>query len=146
MTEDVSARRAREFVQQAIDIATDVPEPFRVAVFSKVFDFFVTESRPSTSQNSKNPGGATAASATVHDVRSRKPRSSTGAKGVASDLIEAGFFDRARTVDAVAEHIKLNLARNFASKDLSKGLIRLVRDGRLRREKSEEGKLGYRKI
>jgi hypothetical protein len=145
MVEDLSAGPVKKLVQQAIDIATEVPEPFRVAVFSKVFDLFANSSEHRLSGSNAKNAAQPAERNSTNDERARKSRSSTGAKGMASQLIEAGFFDEARTVEAVAEHVSLNFARSFASKDLSTGLIRLVRDGRLRREKTEEGKLGYRK-
>ncbi len=141
MLEDKSERPVKELVQQAIDIATGVPEPFRVAVFSKVFDLFAGRSKAHFTESTLK----TARKSTTDDDRPQRARASTGPKGMASQLIEVGFFDEARTVEAVAEHINLNFARTFASKDLSKGLIRLVQDGRLRREKIEDGKLGYRR-
>lgn len=146
MEGEVPARRARELVQQAIDIASEVSEPFRVAVFTKVFDFLHSESGvPGTNQNAASASSSTERGATKFDRRPRKARSSTGAKGTASELVQTGYFDEARTVEDVIEHISLNLARSFPSKDLSKGLIRLVREGTLRREKSEDGKLRYRR-
>jgi hypothetical protein len=146
MEGEVSTRRAKELVQQAIDIAAEVSEPFRVAVFTKVFDFLHSESGVrDANQNAASEGSSTERGATNFDKRPRKGRSSTGAKGTASELIQRGYFDEARTVEDVIEHISLNLARSFPSKDLSKGLIRLVREGTLRREKSEDGKLRYRR-
>jgi hypothetical protein len=144
MMADSSTRPVKELVQQAIEVASEVPEQFKVAVFSKVFEFFAMESRVRPTISDLDRADEPTDKSANHESP-KKSRSSTGPKGMAAQLVEAGFFDEARTVEAVAEHINLNFARTFASKDLSKGLIRLVQDGRLRREKSEEGRLSYKR-
>jgi hypothetical protein len=97
MLEEVLARPVKELVQRAIDVAIEVPEPFKVAVFSKVFDFLAGTSNRTEDSSGKSARGLGRGHSSK-DERLKKPRLSTGPKGMASQLIEAGFFEEARTV------------------------------------------------
>jgi hypothetical protein len=138
---------AREIVGRALGVVDEVPAGLRAAAFCKTFDFLADGDEPeqpppgSVLNRRRHP--------TVQDrgegASSTKSRSSSGPKGLAERLLESGFFDEARSVEAVAGHMRLNYARTYLSKDVSKTLIRLVQEGKLRREKNADGKLLYKK-
>lgn len=144
MMDNARVGAAKQIVEAAIEIAKDVPVEFRAAAFSKVFEFFAGLPVAPVVRANDRRRARHLPPTTLNPENKRKPRASNGPKGLAVQLADGGFFAEPRTVEAVGEHISLNFARSVVSKDLSKALIRLVQQGRLRREKTEDGKLAYR--
>jgi hypothetical protein len=74
----------------------------------------------------------------------KKRRTSTsGSLATLTDLYNAGFFKERRTIGAISKHCSEKLALNFKSNELSPGLIRMVRNQQLDREKNTDGQFEY---
>lgn len=68
-----------------------------------------------------------------------------GAVAALSDLVENGFFDKAKTINDIVSHCEEKLARRFKSNEFSGKLGRLTRDGVLDRTKNGDGQYEYTK-
>jgi hypothetical protein len=53
-------------------------------------------------------------------------------------LIDEGFFEEPRGIADIRKELRDQKALNYASTDLSPGLTRLLREGRLKRSKTEK--------
>ncbi|GAB4062529.1 hypothetical protein GCM10028777_02560 [Angustibacter speluncae] len=62
----------------------------------------------------------------------------TGPKGVLESLIDEGYFSEPRGMADIRQHVRDQRATNFSNSDLSPTLIRLLREGKLKRNKVEK--------
>ncbi len=70
-------------------------------------------------------------------------RASRGPKATVETLIDAGWFATPRGLSAIRVELENSLALRFKPTDLSPALTRLLREGRLRRSKTESGQYEY---
>ena len=54
-------------------------------------------------------------------------------------LLDTGFFNEPQTIGEVQRHLETKRGHSYKTKERSTPLVRLLRDGRLDREKNEEG-------
>ncbi len=59
------------------------------------------------------------------------------------NLIEEGFFSKHQTINNIIDHMKNQKATVLKANEISTPLGRLVRDGRLKREKNPDGQYEY---
>lgn len=80
---------------------------------------------------------------------SEKPKSqrSTGSrpgpKAAVQMLIDAEFFKSPKTIGDIQDHLRIKHGLQFKPTDLSPGMTRLLRDGKLDRDRNESGKYEY---
>jgi hypothetical protein len=82
------------------------------------------------------------------DAKRAGKRLTAGKKGPATilgELIEEGFFQSKRTINAIIEYASAQKARIFKASELSGPLARFVRDKRLKRQKNADGQYEYHK-
>ena len=72
-------------------------------------------------------------------------KSSTGPKGAILNLIESGFFTKARTGPEVQAHLKNKRGFNFGTNQLRLAMLRLVREEKLERDQNAEGQYEYKR-
>jgi hypothetical protein len=105
--------------------------------------------RRATSKKASAPTKATAAAPT--DAKTEKPakaakaakagspgRGRKGPKAMLEILIGEGFFSTPRTIGDIRTELRDQKAMSFEATDLSPGLTRLLREGKLRREKADK--------
>ncbi len=66
-----------------------------------------------------------------------------GPKALVEQLIAAGYFNSPRTVADIVEHAKNSLGHAYPAGDLTPALVRLLREQKLKRERSENGQFEY---
>ena len=75
----------------------------------------------------------------------KKAASGTGAPATLMQLLETDFFNKPRTINHIIEHCKHNMARTFKANDLSGTLARIIRNGKLIRNKNTDKQYEYKK-
>jgi hypothetical protein len=66
-----------------------------------------------------------------------------GPKTILSELIDEGFFSQPRTISDAQEQLRHKKGVRFTLQDLSPAFVRLLRDGRLDRDRNESGQYEY---
>lgn len=76
----------------------------------------------------------------------KEPRRSgrRGPKTVVGELIEEGFFGDPRTMSETQEQLRHKKGVQFTLQDLSPAFVRLLREGRLDRDRNDSGQYEYR--
>jgi hypothetical protein len=92
--------------------------------------------------NAASTAAETAPRAEGGTKRSRKTTGS-GPVSTLNDLLTDGFFAKKQTLSKIIEHCKTQKARLIKQSDLSGPLAKSVRDGRLKRQKNDEGQYEY---
>jgi hypothetical protein len=67
-----------------------------------------------------------------------------GPKTALGELIDEGFFSHARTINDAQEQLRHKKGQKFTLQDLSPSLVRLLREGRLDRDRNASGQYEYR--
>ena len=135
----MNADSLRTIFETAASVAAAVPENLQPVAFEKAVDLLAQTNPPGELNERRKlpkiPKPSTP-KATARKI---------GPQAVLNDLVAANYFSEKRATGAIQSHVKDTRGYDFASKDLSKGLLRLVRDGVLRRELNETGQYDYRR-
>jgi mRNA-degrading endonuclease HigB of HigAB toxin-antitoxin module len=75
----------------------------------------------------------------------KKSPSRKGPVHYLSQLIDEGYFDQPRQINAIVKHLKDDKAKNYKSNDLSTGLRRLLNAKKIKRNKISEKQYEYEK-
>lgn len=89
---------------------------------------------PSINRSSSEPAAPSAA----------RRSASQGPKAAVESLIDSGWFEAPRGLSDIRTELEHRLAMRFKATDLSPALTRLLREGRLRRAKSDAGQYEYK--
>lgn len=78
-------------------------------------------------------------------AKSKAPRtsSSPGSFAMISQLLSDGFFKSPRTIGSIVEHCSTSRGHHYKANECSPVLLRLLRDGKLKRNKNKEGQYEY---
>jgi hypothetical protein len=130
-------------LEEATALTASLPESVRQVAFSKAFDVLLEEqgtalhgARPrarSRFQGRSRSGGRAGTS---------RPRA-VGPKLALSQLVESGYFTSSRGLPEIQACLRDSLGREYGSNELSISLLRLVRDGRLSRQRNVAGQYEY---
>ena len=85
----------------------------------------------------------------ISTKESKKPKrgtSSPGSFAMISELLTTGFFKSGRTISNIVEHCRTSLGHHYKANECSPALLRLLRDGKLKREKNREGQYEYTQV
>lgn len=75
--------------------------------------------------------------------RSKASSGKIGSKAALAQLFEAGFFATPRAIGSITAELKHKYGRTFKSSEMSPGLLRYLRDGKLTREKNKDNQYEY---
>lgn len=164
LTEKFRHRTTRQAVQQAMDAAGNMIDRQRHGNGAAVYRVMKTgEDWLATSADQRAPSGGSSrrrpaakkasTSATVNTPRAKKASGGarkaagakkasgtgrrTGPKAVLEALITEGYFVEPRGIADIRQHIRDQRAISFENSDLSPTLIRLLREGKLKRAKAD---------
>lgn len=167
LTEKFRHRTTRQAVQQAMDTAGNMVDRQKSASGAAVYRVMKAGSdwlakpadertaaskgarsgrRPSPKKASASPPAKTASPKTTSStekkaastMRSSSAGRKTGPKAVLEALISDGYFSEPRGMADIKHHIRDQKAISFEASDLSPTLIRLLREGKLKRSKAEK--------
>jgi len=62
-----------------------------------------------------------------------------------TQLLGDGFFKTPRTISAIVAHCSASKGHHYKANECSPSLLRLLRDGKLKREKNKDGQYEYTK-
>jgi hypothetical protein len=96
-----------------------------------------TRRKSSPRRRKKSSTGAAATKTRATTSRRRGP------KAALTELIDEGFFAEPKTIGDAQEQLKHKKGLSFTMQDLSPTLVRLLREGRLDRERSASGQYEY---
>lgn len=138
----------REILRDAIDVTKELPAELRPVAFGRVLDLLSDSfsQKPAEGGAPKAPeklGERSKKDALGKPVR--RSRGGIGPKQATLQALENGFFDQPQTLETLAQHLKQDFALTFTLQVLGTVLMRLVREGRLRREQNGESRYAYHK-
>jgi hypothetical protein len=75
----------------------------------------------------------------------KSPRSSgsPGAYATINELLGDGFFKTPRTIGSIVDHCRTARGHHYKANECSPALLRLLRDGKLKRQKNKDGQYEY---
>jgi hypothetical protein len=147
----------KEAFKRAAEIAKAVPVQFQQAAFNRALDSL----QGTTGATGRTRGRWRAARAagmkprvekstggTVKGKTGRQKRGSgrPGPKAALLELKAKGFFGTKRTITDVRDHLEKKRGHKFSLQDLSPGLLSLVRDVELDRDKNAQGQYEYKAV
>jgi hypothetical protein len=128
--------------KEAADVVKDVPADLRPAAFQRAVDELLgTQKRPARrrSGSSRARGGRSNSKQKEKKRRTRR----LGPKAVLEELISEDFFQTPRALGEALDHIRRSKAYQFRPNELSPALVRLVREKKLKRDRTEDGQYEY---
>jgi hypothetical protein len=144
----VATNELSNLFQQAAEIASLVPEGLQTIAFEKALEIILvnnaaitrrrTPQRVRTAGQHETLGGGRG----VGRAAARAP-GRVGPKSALSQLLEQGYFAIRREIADIQSHLKDSHGHEYSSKELAVSLLRLVREGGLKRGKSAEGQYQY---
>lgn len=99
-----------------------------------------------TRRRRRRPGRGAKASTKTSGQNSTTTRATRrrGPKTVLGELIDEGFFGEARTINDAQEQLRHKKGVRFTLQELSPAFVRLLREGRLDRDRNSSGQYEYR--
>jgi hypothetical protein len=139
----MDAEVLRLVLEEATALTSPLPESVRGVAFAKAFDVLLNEhgivmarGRARTRSRSLGRRGS--------GVRSGSSRvGGVGPKLALSQLLDSGYFTSSRGLPEIQARLRDSLGREYGSNELSISLLRLVRDGRLSRQRNLAGQYEY---
>ena len=130
--------------QQAADIASLVPEGLQTIAFEKALEIILVNNAAITRRKTPQRVRIVGPHETLRGGRVgvRAP-GRIGPKSALSQLLEQGYFAIRRQIADIQSHLKDSHGHEYSSKELAVSLLRLVREGGLKRGKSAEGQYEY---
>lgn len=127
-------------LEEASALTASLPDEIRQVAFSKAFDALF-EDRVTTTKRQRR-------------VQSKRvpPRISIrggarlrriGPKQALGQLVDVGYFASSHGLPEIQRHLRDSYGHDFGSNELSISLLRLIRDGRLNRERNLSGQYEY---
>jgi len=125
-----------------VELILQVEAPEGAAAAPATSDSSSSRKRPAK----KGPPTSRASRVDRASAAGQKPgRARKGAAAVLQELIDDGFFQAKRTINAIIEQARSQKARVFKANELSGPLARFIRDKRLKRQKNTDGQFEYHK-
>ena len=88
----------------------------------------------------KHNGKSRPAAKSSTEKKSPTPKGNGGATDVLRKLVDDGFFSSPKMIGEIVQHCNVKLAKSFKANELSPGLVKLVREKVLDRDKDKETK------
>ena len=101
-----------------------------------------TGSKPKRKRRPKTKSKS-GASPRTDNASSKPSRGGTGAHAAVTSLVEEGFFKNAQSIRSIIEHLGANKGRHFKANQISPSLLRLLREGKLTRNKNADNQYEY---
>lgn len=102
--------------------------------------------RRKSSKRTKSQKGS---AGTVDDTSKNKTKSRNGRPGqkvLIVELVDAGFFDTPKTIADIISYAKKHKGYTYKVNELSTPLLRMMRDGHLKRDENSNGQWEYSKV
>ncbi len=142
----------KEIFARAAEIAKVVPESMQGAAFDRALDALAGVERPLSATRPAPPEAPPArkreraskpGSESIGSSTGAKKAGRPGPKQLLEKLHAGGFFAETRTMGAILKHIEAQLGYRYKATDLSPALVRVLRDGKLKRTKDQNGQYEY---
>lgn len=98
-------------------------------------------SKPEQSQSSQGASGRTAKAGKV--AKKARASGSPGGYAMVTQLVDDGFFRKPQTISGITNHCSTSKGHHYKANEISPGLLRLLRDGKLKRQKNKDGQYEY---
>jgi hypothetical protein len=133
----------REVVEEASAITSSLSENIQGIAFAKVFDALLRQrgiETPSRPRRTTTRAAQTGRPGT--GIRSGASHRA-GPKLALGRLIDSGYFASRRDLPNIQRYLRDSYGYDYGSNVLSISLLRLIRDGRLSRQKNSSGQYEY---
>jgi hypothetical protein len=133
----------RGVLEEASTLAASLPDNIQQIAFSKAFDALLAEHAAALPQRQgRSAASQSRAASAGARGRSERPRR-LGPKLALAQLVDSGYFASSRGLPEIQRHLRDFHGRDFGSNELSISLLRLIRDGKLSRERNLAGQYEY---
>jgi hypothetical protein len=140
----VNSEILRSVLEEASALTASLPDDIRQVAFSKAFDALL-EDRVTTTQPQRRVQSRRAQPRI--SIRGPLGRSArlrrVGPKQALGQLVDGGYFASTHGLPEIQRHLRDSYGHDFGSSELSISLLRLIRDGRLNRERNPSGQYKY---
>jgi len=134
----------RHVLEEASMLTASLPEGIQQVAFSKAFDALLAEHLAAVQPQRRSRGRSSQPRISIGSPRERSDRSRrVGPKLALGQLIDSGYFASSRGLPEIQRHLRDSYGHDFGSNELSISLLRLIRDGRLSRERNLAGQYEY---
>lgn len=135
-----------DLFNEAVLIASQVPEHFQQAAFLKALDYLTNpefSQSPAISSSTKRTKATSKIRATSDPAKTQKKRGRPGPKAAVAELAATDFLSTRKTVPEIQQFLKNRRGHEYGQNELSISVVRLVRDGVLDREQNDAGQYAY---
>jgi hypothetical protein len=147
LSSDSDEGSLKEVFKQAADLVKDVPADLRAAAFQRAVDELLGGGRRAPSKRRKKLSGrkrkTTGAGSDEKKEKKKRASRRLGPKAVLEELISEDFFKTPKSLGEALDHIRKSKAYQFRPNELSPALVRLVREKKLTRDRTESGQYEY---
>lgn len=134
----------RGVLEEASMLTASLPESIQQIAFSKAFDVLLAERLGTVQPQRRVRGRSSLSRISLGSSRARSDRARRiGPKLALVQLLDSGYFASSRGLPEIQRHLRDSYGHDFGSNELSISLLRLTRDGRLRRERNLAGQYEY---
>jgi hypothetical protein len=131
-------------LEEASALVAPLPTSIQRVAFAKAFDALMEE-RTATLQQPQQRGHRQSqsriSSGTLGGRNARSQR--VGPKLALGHLLDSGYFASSRSLPEIQRHLRDAQGHDYESNELSISLLRLIRDGRLSRQRNLAGQYEY---
>jgi hypothetical protein len=136
----------KAWIDSATEMVKDVPDALKETAFRAAFDALSSASGPISGTSRSTRGRKRASPATPRPpapTRTVRRASGSGPKTSVAALAQEGYFQTPRRVGEIRDHLAQAKGRRFEPKAIATAVLRLLRDGLLRRERAADGEYEY---
>jgi hypothetical protein len=134
----------RAILEEALSLTASLPAGIQHIAFEKAFDVLLDERRAGAKRHRTVERGAArgrTSNGSLHKGGQQSRRA--GPKFVLGQLLDSGYFASSRSLPEIQRHLRDSSGHAYGSNELSISLLRLIRDGRLNRQKNLAGQYEY---
>jgi hypothetical protein len=126
-------------LQEASALTASLPEGIQGVAFAKAFDVLLEERRATVQRQQRTDRTSSGGRLRAGTSRSRR----VGPKLALGQLLGGGYFASSRSLLEIQAHLRDSYGHDYGSNELSISLLRLIRDGRLNRQRNLVGQYEY---
>lgn len=132
----------KAILEEASALTAFLPAGVQQIAFAKTFDVLLDERRATAKRHKATERGPSRRISTG-SLRGGSRSRRAGPKFALAQLLDSGYFASSRSLPEIQRHLRDSYGHDYGSNELSISLLRLIRDGRLSRQRNLAGQYEY---
>lgn len=128
-------------LEEASALTASLPAGIQQVAFEKAFEVLLQERRARAQRQRRGSLQGRNSNRGLRGDSSRSRR--VGPKSALGKLLDSGYFASSRGLPEIQRHLRDSCGHDYGSNELSISLLRLIRDGRLGRQRNLSGQYEY---